>query len=169
MTESPSGWFAVFVGPNLISWCAKKQKTVSRSNTKAEYKAMADATAEVMWVQAVLNELRIPCPQSARLWCDNMGGGGQVPRFESNFSWKNETCWDWLSLWRDRVVQKLLNVRFIGMDDQLADGLCCRPRSTDGRWHATREPGGPEPLSIGLATRTRPDVEIRWACHLTYT
>jgi hypothetical protein len=38
---------------------------------------MADATAEVMWVQAVLNELRIPCPQSARLWCDNMGGGGK--------------------------------------------------------------------------------------------
>jgi hypothetical protein len=52
--------FAVFLGPNLISWCAKKQKTVSRSGTEVEYKAMPDATAELMWVQVLLQELKIP-------------------------------------------------------------------------------------------------------------
>jgi hypothetical protein len=45
---------------------------VSRSSMEAEYKAMVDATAEVMWVQAVLQELHIPYPLSARLWCYNM-------------------------------------------------------------------------------------------------
>ena len=40
-----TGGFAVFYGPNLISWCAKKQATISRSITEAEYKALANATA----------------------------------------------------------------------------------------------------------------------------
>jgi hypothetical protein len=47
--------------------------------------------------------------------------------------------------------------------------MCCRPKSTDGRRQATREPGGPKPLSVGPAAHTRPEVEVRWACHLTYT
>jgi hypothetical protein len=40
--------FAIFMGSNHISWSARKQNTVSRSSTKAEYKAIADATAEIM-------------------------------------------------------------------------------------------------------------------------
>jgi hypothetical protein len=43
-----TGGFAVFLGSNLISWNARKQSTVSKSSTEAEYKAIADATAEIM-------------------------------------------------------------------------------------------------------------------------
>jgi hypothetical protein len=58
------GGFVVFLGPNLVSWCAKKQKMVSHTSTEGEYKAMADVTTEVMWVQTI--------PHNAQLWCDNM-------------------------------------------------------------------------------------------------
>jgi hypothetical protein len=63
-----TGGFAVFLGSNLISWCARKQATVSRSSTEAEYKALANATAEVKWVPKLLKELKVVHPTAARLW-----------------------------------------------------------------------------------------------------
>jgi histone deacetylase 1/2 len=45
-----TGGFAVYLGDNLISWTARKQATVSQSSTEAEYKSLANATAEILWV-----------------------------------------------------------------------------------------------------------------------
>ncbi|GKC09624.1 gag/pol polyprotein, partial [Tanacetum coccineum] len=53
------GGFAIYLGLNLISWIARKQRTVSRSSIEVECKALADTVAELTWLQTLLNELGI--------------------------------------------------------------------------------------------------------------
>ncbi|GJW41650.1 putative RNA-directed DNA polymerase [Tanacetum coccineum] len=67
-----TGGFAIYLGSNLISWTARKQRTVSRSSTEAEYKALADTVAELTWLQALLNELGIRSSSTPILRCDNL-------------------------------------------------------------------------------------------------
>lgn len=51
--------FSMFVGNSLISWRSKKQPTVSRSSAEAEYRALALAACEMMWLKTLLRELRV--------------------------------------------------------------------------------------------------------------
>uniref|UniRef100_A0A3Q7HLY9 Reverse transcriptase Ty1/copia-type domain-containing protein n=1 Tax=Solanum lycopersicum TaxID=4081 RepID=A0A3Q7HLY9_SOLLC len=52
--------YLLFLGPNLIYWCTKKQTRVSRSSTKADYRAMAARVAEAMWLHHITDALGLP-------------------------------------------------------------------------------------------------------------
>ena len=43
--------YAVFLGSNLVSWSSKRQNMVSLSSAEAEYRAVANAVAEVTWLR----------------------------------------------------------------------------------------------------------------------
>ncbi|CAL8999831.1 unnamed protein product [Prunus brigantina] len=63
--------FVVFLGSNPVSWSSKKQQSVSRSSTEAEYRAMAVTAAEVVWLQQLLSDLHCPLLRKLILCCDN--------------------------------------------------------------------------------------------------
>jgi hypothetical protein len=118
---------AVFFGTNLVSWCARKQKTDSRSSTEAENNFLADATTEVIWVQVLLHELGISQPPPARLWCDNIGATYLTtnPVFHARMKYVE---FDYHFV-RECVANKLLEVQFISSGDQVVDGFT-KPLST---------------------------------------
>lgn len=114
-----TGGFAIFYGGNLIAWSARKQATVSRSSIESEYKALANATAELIWVHALLGELGVSQRHPPIVWCDNIGATflsanpvlhARTKHIEIDFYFV-----------RERVAQKLLQIRFISSKDQLAD------------------------------------------------
>jgi histone deacetylase 1/2 len=68
-----AGGHAVFLGGNLVAWNSRKQPTVSRSSTETEYKSVANATKELIWIQALLREIGLVMRRPPSLWCDNIG------------------------------------------------------------------------------------------------
>ncbi|XP_031131872.1 uncharacterized protein LOC116033256 [Ipomoea triloba] len=100
--KSTSG-YVVFLGTNLISWVCKKQRTVARSSTEAEYKALADVCAEVTWIISLLREINIsdvPVPSC----------GVTTLHVEIDYHFV-----------RDKVATGAIQVNFISPKDQLAD------------------------------------------------
>jgi hypothetical protein len=118
--RSTSG-FAVYLGHNLVSRSARKQATVSRSNIEAEYKTLANARTEIIWIQAVLSELGVPLPRPTCQWCDNLGATYLIsnPVFHARTT-HVEIDYHFI---RERVASKMLDVRFVSTKDQVADAL----------------------------------------------
>ena len=72
-TRRSTSGYVFFVGNSLISWSSKKQPTVAKSSTEAEYVALSTATQEAIWLRRLLSDLHFRSPRPTVINEDNQG------------------------------------------------------------------------------------------------
>uniref|UniRef100_A0A2N9EK04 Reverse transcriptase Ty1/copia-type domain-containing protein n=1 Tax=Fagus sylvatica TaxID=28930 RepID=A0A2N9EK04_FAGSY len=116
--RSTSG-ITVFLGNNPITWLSKKQHTVSRSSTEAEYRSLATGAAELAWLRQVICDLGLYLASAPIMWCDNTSAlalasnpvfHGRTKHIEVDYHFI-----------RERVVRGDICLQFISTNDQVAD------------------------------------------------
>jgi len=113
--------YLVLLGSSPISWKSKKQGTVSKSSSEAEYRAMAQAASEVTWLVRLLEELGIHDLTLVQLHCDNQSALhiAKNPVFHERTKHTEIDC----HFTRDKVLEGLLQLTYLPTSAQLADVL----------------------------------------------
>lgn len=111
----------IYLGSHPISWTSRKQKGVARSSTEAEYRAVANTSADIRWICSLLTELGVTLPAAPTIFCDNIGATYlcQNPVFHSRMK---HIALDYHFV-RGQIQHGMLRVSHVSTHDQLADGL----------------------------------------------
>lgn len=118
-TRRSTTGFVIFLGNNPISWQSKKQGSVSRSSTEAEYRALANTAADLAWIRQVLLDLKVCLPEPPTISCDNLSAlalssnpiyHSRIKHLDIDFHFV-----------RERVQRNDLTVQYIPTEEQLAD------------------------------------------------
>ncbi|KAJ9548602.1 hypothetical protein OSB04_021145 [Centaurea solstitialis] len=113
--------YIVYLGSNPIAWSSKRQPTLARSSTKAEFWAVASTTTEVQWTISLLSELGYKSTTTPTIFCDNLSAVhySANPVFHSRMK---HLALDFHFV-REKVQDGSIRVTHIKGDDQLADAL----------------------------------------------
>ncbi|CAL1400034.1 unnamed protein product [Linum trigynum] len=111
--------FCVFLGTSLISWKTKKQSTVSRSSSEAEYRALAQLSCELQWLVRLLSEFGVKHSQPAMVFCDNQSAIhiARNPVFHERTKHIEVDC----HVIRERLMNGLIDLKHVSTNFQLAD------------------------------------------------
>jgi hypothetical protein len=121
--------YLLYLGSTPISWSSRKQRSVARSSTEAEYKALADTASELLWVLSLFTELGHTPTTTPIIYCDNLGAThlSANPVFHSRMK-HIALAYHFV---RENVQHGKFRVSFVSTNDQLADILTkplLRPR-----------------------------------------
>ena len=113
--------YVVYLGRHPIAWSSKKQRSIARSSTEAEYRSVANTSTEISWICSLLQELGVKLPRAPVIYCDNVGATYLCanPVFHSRMK---HVALDYHYI-RNQVQSGALRVVHVSTKDQVADAL----------------------------------------------
>ncbi|XP_019161991.1 PREDICTED: uncharacterized protein LOC109158510 [Ipomoea nil] len=113
--------FCIFLDSALVSWRTKKQATISRSSSEAEYRALAATVCEVQWITSLLYDLQVELIRHAAIFCDNKSAIaiGENHVFHERTKHIEIDC----HIVCEKVSQGLVKLLSISSSGQIADGF----------------------------------------------
>ncbi|KAL8097768.1 hypothetical protein AgCh_030767 [Apium graveolens] len=113
--------YLVLLGNSPISWKSKKQSTVSRSSSEAEYRTMAAVASEITWLVRLPAELGITDLKPVKLRCDNQYALhiARNPVFHERIKHIEIDC----HFTREKVLEGLIQLSYLPSNAQPADLL----------------------------------------------
>ncbi|RWR75576.1 Zinc finger, CCCH-type [Cinnamomum micranthum f. kanehirae] len=121
LTRRSTTGYCTYLGSNCISWSSKRQPTVARSSTEAEYRALASTAAEITWLTYILRDIGLYLFQPPILFCDNISALHMTvnPVFHARTK-HIELDYHFV---REKVALGSLVTRFVPSTSQVADIL----------------------------------------------
>ncbi|XP_051138369.1 secreted RxLR effector protein 161-like [Andrographis paniculata] len=140
--------YAVMFGSGVVSWCSKRQPTVSLSTTEAEYRAATMAAQEIIWLVQLLKELHQQVKYDILLYCDNLSAIrlAENPVFHARTK-HVEVHYHFI---REKVLQDEIKLEHIGTENPVAD-LFTKGLSSNKLENFRQQ--------LGLVKRTETDIE----------
>ena len=140
VTRRSTSGYVMKYGNSTVSWCSRRQATVAKSSTEAEYVALSLATQEVIWLRRLLSDLGVEVSAPTMIQEDNQG----AIDLSRNPKHHNRTKHIDVSyhFTRERIATKEIDVSYVHTGDNVADimtkGLAKGPyekhRRTLGVW-----------------------------------
>nr|XP_016488492.1 PREDICTED: uncharacterized mitochondrial protein AtMg00810-like [Nicotiana tabacum] len=111
--------YVMKLGNFLVSWKSKKQCTISRSSAEVEYRSMAAAVSEILWLTGLCKELGAEVELPVELHCDSKA----AIQITANpiFYERTKHIEMYLHFIRERIQQGVVKTRYVMSKDQEAD------------------------------------------------
>ncbi|CAB3979799.1 Hypothetical predicted protein [Paramuricea clavata] len=117
-TRSTSGYVFQICG-STVSWCSKRQSSVSRLSTEAEYIALSVASQEVVWLSRLLKNVGVKQEEPILIYKYNQGAIelSKNPKFH-NRTKHIDIAYHFI---REKVKDKVIYVKYCETEQVLAD------------------------------------------------
>ncbi|XP_035837289.1 secreted RxLR effector protein 161-like [Helianthus annuus] len=116
--RSTTGYVFMY-GSSPVSWCSKRQPTVSLSTTEAEYRAAAMAVQECTWLTQLFRDLNQAIPYRIKLLYDNQSAIklAENPVFHARTK-HIEVHYHFIG---EKVLKGEIEMKWVDTDNQAAD------------------------------------------------